>query len=395
MTPFFIFWVIVFCISLFCLLHSYVFFPLILDILANGKKGNALVYKAEDADLPTVSILLAVYNEQKVIEHKLQSSFKTSYPLEKIEFLIGSDASTDETNEIIARYQSQYPQIKLVPFEGRTGKSGIINQLATLAKNEIFILTDANVMFKEDTIYQLVKHYKNQEIALVGGNIQNTRLKKDGISVQEKSYLSRENKIKYQEGLLWGCMIGAFGGCYSVRAHYYAPVPPVFFMDDFYITLNVLEHGGKALNELDALCYEDVSNKSSEEFRRKVRISIGNFQNFGRYAHLLWPPFTGLAFSFSSHKVLRWLGPFFILLMLISSVFLSMQTLFFGVLLAGQLVLMMTPLLDVMLKKMNIHVLLLRFVSHFYLMNLALLTGFFKYIKGVETNIWKPTQRYQ
>jgi len=386
---------IVFIISLFCLLHTYILFPLILDILSNKKVANHIIYTEQANDLPTVSILLAVYNEEKVIEAKILSTFKTLYPLNKVEFLIGSDASTDATNEIINRFAGQFPAIKLVEFEGRTGKSAIINKLAEQAANEIFILTDANVFFKENTVYQLVKHYKNTEIALVGGNIQNMRFKKDGISFQEKIYLSRENKIKYQEGLLWGAMIGAFGGCYSVRSNYFSPVPRNFFMDDFYITMHVLEAGGKTINELDALCYEDVSNKISEEFRRKVRISIGNFQNFGRYIKLLWPPLSGRAFAFFSHKVLRWIGPFLLILLLISSAVLGIQTFFFGLLFAGQVLLMLAPIADAILKKVNIHVFLLRFVSHFYLMNLALMIGFFKYIKGVQSNVWKPTQRYQ
>jgi len=387
--------VIIFSISTLCLLHSYLFFPLLLDLLSNQKKLKGPVFNETDNDLPAISILLAVYNEEKVIEEKIRSTFKTSYPNEKIEFLIGSDASTDHTNEIIRRYVSLYPQVKLIEFEGRTGKSGIINRLAEMAKNEIFILTDANVFFKESTIYQLVKRYKDRAIALVGGNIQNMRFKKDGISLQEKSYLSRENKIKYQEGVLWGAMIGAFGGCYSVRSASFAPVPRNFFMDDFYITMHVLENGGKTINELDALCYEDVSNKISEEFRRKVRISIGNFQNFGRFARLLWPPWKGSAFAFWSHKVFRWLGPFFLLFMLVSSGYLGMQTIFFKLLFLGQVLLMLLPVADVILKRLNIHVSLLRFISHFYLMNLALLIGFIKYAKGVESNVWKPTQRYQ
>jgi len=376
-------------------LHTYVFFPAILDILSKNKQGNGIIYLEQGDDLPTVSILLAVYNEEKVIEAKILSTFKTCYPIDKIEFLIGSDASTDGTNKIISKLAEQYHNIKLVEFEGRTGKSGIINKLSEKAKNEIFILTDANVFFKENTIYQLVKHYKNPEIALVGGNILNMRFKKDGISFQEKRYLSRENRIKYQEGILWGSMIGAFGGCYSVRSHYFSPVPRNFFMDDFYVTMHVLEAGGKTINELDALCYEDVSNKISEEFRRKVRISIGNFQNFERYIKLLWPPWSGRAFAFFSHKVLRWMGPFLLILLLLSSALLGIQTFFFRLLFVGQVLLMLVPVADVMLKKFNTHVFLLRFISHFYLMNLALLIGFFKYIKGVESNVWKPTQRYQ
>lgn len=385
---------IIFWISLLCLLHTYIFFPLILQILAGKKKQNRFVYK-DEAELPYVSILLAAYNEEKVIEQKIRSTFKTGYPLHKIEFLIGSDASTDLTNEIIEKYQKTFPQIKLVHFKGRTGKAGIINQLALQAKNDIFILTDANVFFKEDTIYQLVKHYKNQELAIVGGNIINEQVKKDGISVQEKTYLSRENIIKYQEGIIWGTMIGAFGGCYSIRAPFFAPVPPRFFMDDFYITMHVLEKGGKAINELDALCYEDVSNKISEEFRRKVRISIGNFQNLFRYKNLLWPPFSGLAFSFLSHKVLRWFGPLFIILMLISNLFLYEKSVFYKFSLILQLILLLLPFIDSLLKKINIHNFLLRFISHFYLMNLALLLGLFKFIKGVKSNVWTPTQRFQ
>ncbi len=390
------FWEIIFWISFLCLAHSYVLFPAILKMLAKNKKQNPYIYLPENAsELPEISILLAVYNEEKVIEQKILSTFKTSYPLHKIEFLIGSDASTDKTNEIIQKYQQQFPQIKLVNFAGRTGKSGIINQLAAQAKNDIFILTDANVFFKEDTIYQLVKHYKNEKIALVGGNILNIRFKKDGISLQEKSYLDRENKIKYEEGILWGSMVGAFGGCYSIRKKYYSPVPPKFFMDDFYITMHALENGGSAINELDALCYEDVSNKISEEFRRKVRISIGNFQNLARFKKLLLPPWRGLGFAFLSHKVLRWLGPFFIILMLVSSGIIAIHNTFYQILFFAQLLAMFVPIADTLLKRININVILLRFVSHFYLMNLALLIGFFKYARGVKSNIWKPTQRYQ
>jgi cellulose synthase/poly-beta-1,6-N-acetylglucosamine synthase-like glycosyltransferase len=388
-------WEIIFWICFVCLLHSYVFFPLLLDFLSRNKRQNTFAWLPGDEELPPVSILLAVYNEQKVIEQKILTTFNSSYPADKIEFLIGSDASTDETVAIIKRYQLQYPNIRLIEFNGRTGKSGIINELAELASHEIFIMTDANVFFREDTIYQLVKHYKNPRIVQVGGNILNKRVKRDGISVQEKKYLSRENRIKYEEGVLWGCMIGAFGGCNSIRKEYYSEVPRGFIVDDFYTTLYALEKGGMTINELEALGFEDVSNKLREEFRRKVRISIGNFQNLGRFKGLLWPPFSPLAFAFFSHKVLRWIGPFFILLMLVSSLLLAWSSLFFKALFIGQMILLLLPVLDALLKRRNIHVFLLRFISHFYLMNLALLVGFFKFIKGVESNIWKPTQRYQ
>src|SRR5690606_16045091 len=101
----------------------------------------------------------------------------------------------------------------------------------------------------------------------------------------------------YREGLIWGTMMGAFGGLYSIRKSFFAPVPRNFLVDDFYITMHALAKGKLAINELSAVSYEDASNKISEEFRRKVRISAGNFQNLSVYKKLLWPPFTGLAFS--------------------------------------------------------------------------------------------------
>ncbi|MEX0968022.1 MAG: glycosyltransferase [Bacteroidia bacterium] len=388
-------WEILFWFSVACLLHSYFFYPVVLWVLGRSKQFGHAVFSESDPALPTVSILLAAYNEEKVIAEKIRSTFRTSYPHHKIEMLIGSDASTDATNAIIRECEKEFPHLQLVNFPGRTGKAGIINELSKRAKNEVFILTDANVFFEEETIFHLTKHYKEKEITLVGGNILNAEFKKDGISFQEKAYLATENRMKYYEGILWGTMIGAFGGCYSIRRSHYHPVPPRFFMDDFYITMHALEDGGKAVNELEAVCFEDVSNKISEEFRRKVRISIGNFQNLGRFAGLLWPPFTGLSFSFFSHKVLRWLGPFFILVALLGSGMLSGQNQFYRLAFIVQLVLIAIPVLDLLFRKLGLHLVLLRFISHFYLMNLALLTGFLRFIYGVESNIWKPTQRNQ
>jgi len=256
-------WLFIFFLSMLLLLHTYFFYPIIVALLAKRKIPNQLLYELSDDDLPSVSIVMAAYNEEKVIHDKIRSVFATNFPLKKIEFLIGSDSSTDKTDDLIKELQSSFPQLKLKVFPSRTGKAGIINSLAQHAKNEILILTDANVIFTEFTLFHLVKHFKNNSIVITGGRIVNSRFSKSGISVQEETYISRENRIKYHEGIVWGSMAGAFGGCYAIRKNWYSPVPPRFFMDDFYITMNVLENGGKCIMELDALCYEDVSNKLS------------------------------------------------------------------------------------------------------------------------------------
>jgi cellulose synthase/poly-beta-1,6-N-acetylglucosamine synthase-like glycosyltransferase len=383
-----------FWLSVFLVFHTYVLYPVILQILAAFKKENEIIFM-EDDEAPSVSIIMSAYNEEKVIGQKLESILDTDYQKHKIEILIGSDNSTDKTNGILKEYASKNINIKPIYFDIRQGKANIINQLSEKATGEILILTDANVYFTTSTIRNLVKHFKNKGIDIVGGNILNTNIKKDGISFQEKTYLVNENKIKYHEGIIWGSMMGAFGGCYAIRKSKYAPVPKNYFMDDFYITMHVLASGGKAINELNAICYEDVSNIIYEEFRRKIRISIGNFQNLHSFKNLLWPPYKGTGFSFLSHKVLRWFTPMFIIIALVSSIFLSETSVLYRVLLSCQILLFCCPVADITLRKLNIHFKILRFITHFYLMNLTLLTGLFLFLKGPVSNVWQPTKRNQ
>ncbi|MDP4267441.1 MAG: glycosyltransferase [Bacteroidota bacterium] len=365
---------IVFFVCVFSVFHTYILFPFLLKIFALGKKQNRIIFEREDLNLPYVSILLAVHNEESVIVQKIQSTFKTNYPVNKIEFLIGSDASDDSTNEIIKEFRTKFPNIQLIEFNERMGKVKIINSLALKAKGEIFILTDANVFFAGDTIYQLVKHYKNPSVSITGGNILNYVKDKNGISHQEKYYLSRENAIKYNEGLIWGAMIGSFGGCYSIRASMFNSIPDdILYMDDFYITLNVLNNGGKAINEMDAISYEDVSDLIEEEFRRKIRISLGTIPILLKFYRLWLPPFNGVAFSLFSHKVLRYMSPLLIILTFIINIFLLNQGTFYFLTLILQLLLFVSPFVDFIMRQAGINFKPLRFITHFIYMNIALL----------------------
>lgn len=385
---------IIFWCCVVLLLHSYLFYPLLIEIFAFVKKQNRNCFSATE-NLPHISILLAVFNEEEVLAQKISSTLETSFPVSNIEFLIGSDASTDRTEEIIRSCILRFPQIKLLRFESRTGKAGILNQLAEKASGEILVLTDANVFFTEKTIFELIKHFKNDSIALVAGNILNPEVRHDGISKQESHYQVFENQLKYKEGILWGAMMGAFGGCYAIRRNFFSPTPQNFIVDDFYITLAALEKGGRVITELDAVCYEDVSNMLKEEFRRKSRIGAGNFQMIGRFWKLLSPWKGGIAFAFFSHKILRWLGPFFILAAYLCSFVLGLNYPFYKVCFLIQTVLFLIPVIDFVLSKLKIHLFGLRYISHFYVMNLALLNGFFKFITGVKHNVWQPTQRNQ
>lgn len=383
---------VIFWLCIFLIFHTYLFYPIILKILSANKKNNQIRF-SRDEDLPMVSIIMSAFNEEEVISEKLESIFAGDYPIEKFEVLIGSDKSSDRTAEIINSFKPAHPQLRFWDFQERRGKQNVVNELVNESKGSILILSDANVMFDKSSIYNLVRHFKNTEIGLVDSHMINKGMKIEGISYQEKAYISREVHIKNMEGRLWGSMMGPFGGCYSIRKEDYSPVPPNFLVDDFYINMMIFEKRRKAINDLDAHVFEDVPNVLKDEFRRKVRIATGNWQNLRTFSNLLWRKHVG--FCFWSHKVLRWKGPFFIITALITSAFLAVHSKCYLALLAFQVMLLLLPLLDFLLKSVNIHIKPLRMVTHFYAMNLALFIGFFRSWKKISSGTWDRTPRNQ
>ena len=387
--------VVLFCISALLLIHSYILYPVFLWVLAGmAYKKPLLKYSPED-QLPFVSILVAAHNEEAVIEKKIRSILQTTYPISQIEVIIGSDSSTDKTNSIVRSLEIEFTNLKLIEFSARQGKVSIVNQLVDIAKGDIVVSTDANVFLEENTLFELIKFMKDPEVGLVDSRMVNTGLNRTGISIQESIYITHEVMVKYREGMLWGTMIGPFGGCYAIQKELFVKPPSNFLVDDFYINMRVLEQGKESLNNLEARVYEDVSNDLGEEFRRKIRIAQGNFQNLAALRSMLWPPFSAVAFAFLSHKVIRWFGPILIFIALLSSGVLAINSPLFLTLFLAQVGLLALPVIDFLLKSIGLHVLPLRFATHFVSMNIALFVGLTKYLKGVQSNVWQPTRRYQ
>lgn len=393
--------VIVFWFSVFCILMSYLFYPALLRLFSFFRKCKIVCESVPFPELPMVSVLMAVYNEELVIEKKIRSVFASTYPQNKLEVFVGSDKSGDKTNQILENLQKEFPNLFFINFTERQGKKNIINQLIDKSKGEILISTDANVLFTENTIVELVKCFVDPSVGLADSNMKHHGLVSNGISIQESAYISREVGIKNLEGQLWGTMMGPFGGCFAIRKTAYTKVPANHLMDDFYVNMKVLEKGYKSVNNLDSHVYEDVSNQFAEEFKRKIRIAAGNFQNLAAFYPLLNPfakrgniSSLALSFCFLMHKVLRWFGPFFLIFIGITGLILFSSPLY-KILTILYLVSFLMVGFDFTFKKYNVHVTYLRFASHFYGMNLALLLGLVKYFKGVKTNVWQPTKRNQ
>jgi cellulose synthase/poly-beta-1,6-N-acetylglucosamine synthase-like glycosyltransferase len=383
-------WEIVFWISVILLLHTYLFYPGILTLLSAGKKDNEEAYDLEDT-LPFVSVIISAYNEEDYIGEKVRSIYDGTYPPDRFEVLIGSDASDDRTSEIVLHLQKDFNSLKFFDFKQRRGKGNVVNDLVQNSEGTILVLTDANVMFDRDTLFYMVRHFKNKEIGLVDTNMVNRGMKEEGISYQEKAYISREVSIKNKEGRLWGAMMGPFGGCYAIRKEDYEMVPPNYLVDDFYINMKIFEKGKKAINDIQSVVFENVPDQLSTEFKRKTRIGTGNFQNLRTFWRLLFTKPYG--FAFLSHKVIRWFGPFLLLGALVSNIVLASYSIFYLVILVIHLGIYILPLLDFLLKKAGLHIHPLRLATHFFSMNAALFLGLFKSFGEIKTGIWERTAR--
>lgn len=383
---------VIFFICLIGILHTYVIYPLFILMLgAIFKKRTTPVSISK---YPTVEVIFAAFNEEQVIREKIRKTFATNYPSEKISVRIGSDASTDKTDSIIKEMQKEFPNLHFQRFGGRTGKAGIINQLAIESTADLIIFTDANILFEPGTIPNLVGAMHEPNTGIVGGKIIYTRVKGSGISKQENAYLRLENAIKQAESDVFGKAMGVEGGCYIIRRELFPGIPPLFFMEDFYITMAVMQQGYDVKFLASAQCTEDVSVQSTEEYKRKVRISIGNFQNLAAYSKMLITRFFPAGFIFLSHKVLRWLTPFFLLILIPVSTLLAPFGIFYALFAGFYMVFLGLGLFGILFsqsKKAG----LLKYPGHFIHMNLALLEGFTLYLKGVKSNAWQPTRRNQ
>lgn len=380
---------LLFWISLLLLSHTYALYPLLLSFLARNRKENQYIYQPEDT-LPAISVVLSVYNEAAVIEKKIRNIYATNYPAHQMEVIVGSDGSDDNTNAILQGLQKEFNSLKCLIFNNRKGKANVINELVPVSAGEILVFTDAKVEFTPHTLFELVKHFKNPEIGCVGGNIINRNQHQSPLP--EKAYMSLEMRNKYHEGKIWGTTMGVYGACYAILRDDFVRFPENFSVEDFFISMHILKKKKKCFLNKEAVCFEDVPPKLSEEFRRKVRISAGNFQNLFYFKNLACP-FTSVGFCFVSHKVIRWFGPVLLMVLFISNLLLFKENSLYLYSFYLQVIFLLIPLIDLFLHIIRRDILILRFVSHFYSMNLALFIGLIKYLKGVKTNVWEPTKR--
>lgn len=375
---------IFFWLLLSTILYTYCLYPLILVALTRIQKSRRT--GRDSSELPTVSILVSVYNEAMILQDKLLNLHSINYPKEKIEFLLGSDGSTDETNQILCGAES--PHLRPVIFPERRGKAAVLNDLISRARGEIVVFSDGNTIFTAETVGKLLKNFSDSSVGAVCGELILQSEKKSIGGVGESAYWTYENFLKRLESD-FRTIVGATGGVYAIRRKLYRPLPTSkTIMDDFLIPLEILKAGFSVKYEPEAIAHEHSSDTVHGEFRRKVRIGAANFHGISEFYELLHPRHGFIAFALWSHKIIRWLVPFLLIVLLLSTALLAMESELYKTIFSVELGLIALAIIGFVSDRFGLRIGVLGLPYYFMAMNVALFIGFFKFLFGSQKPTW-------
>ncbi|HZC23814.1 MAG TPA: glycosyltransferase family 2 protein [Candidatus Binatia bacterium] len=292
---------------------------------------------------PSVSLLVAAYNEAAVIGEKIKNSLALDYPADKLEIVVASDGSKDATTDIVRSFASESSgRVRLLDFPVNRGKTTVLNDAVPDLRNEIVAFSDASSMLAPDSIRILVQHFSDPRIGAASGVYRLLQKDKAHLGSQEDLYWKYETFLKVQEAMV-GAFTGAHGSLYAIRRELY-PFPSANTInDDFTIPIRILERGHRVGYEPAAVAYEEAHEM--EGFSRRVRIMAGNIEQIREIKGLLWPPRPLVVFCLLSHKTGRLLVPIFLIAALATNIALRNefpygwlllgQVLFYGLALLG------------------------------------------------------------
>lgn len=264
---------------------------------------------------PTVSIIVAARNEEACIAAKLENCLRLQYPHDSLEIIVVSDSSTDRTDEIVREFAASDPRIRLLKSEARAGKSGVQNLAAKQARGELLFLTDANTRIPAEGLRRLVGNFANPRVGLVSATV-HFLTGEDAVSRGQGLYWRYEYFLRQAESDI-GTLATGGGAALAIRRDLYSPLPP-HYGDDCILPLDVRLKGYLVLNDPCVVVFDSSPHSVAGELRSRVRMTARNWAGTLSRPGLLNPfRFPLTAWGLISHKLLRWLTPFFLLVILI------------------------------------------------------------------------------
>lgn len=376
------FWIAVFLVG-----YSYVLYPLLLAILVRVVPKLRSSGPGGARSEPAVACIIAAFNEERHIAERIENVLGQSYDPAKLTLYVGSDGSSDRTADLIASRSD--PRVRAFVFARNRGKASVLNDLIAAGSEPILVFSDANAMFDPDAVERLVTHFDDPEVGAVCGEL--ILLDSNG-SNRDSAYWRFEQYLKRCEAQLGG-LLGANGAIYALRRELYRPIAPDTIVDDFCIAMTVAAEGRRLVYEPLAIAREETPDEIADEYNRRVRIGIGNYQAFFRHPEYLLSTSSATRLAYVSHKVLRWFTPHLMLIALAASALLAPSSPLYAGLLSAQIAVYAAAAVVWRLKLEASLPRLPAMVFMLLMLNWAFLVAFVRFASGRYSGRWRTTMR--
>lgn len=375
---------VVFWAAAATLFYIYVGYPALLCLIALFRRQR----RPEPGYTPEISILIAACNEEAGIRQKLEQTLALDYPADKMEVLVLSDGSQDGTDQIVTSFAD--PRVRLVRIPERRGKTNAQNEGVQLANGEVLIFSDATTTYHPQALKYLAANYQDPAVGAVSGRYQYFDRNQDSpTGLGTIAFWNYENTIKTRQSRI-STLTGCCGCIYSVRKSAYTALAPDV-ISDLVQPLWVIQKGYRVVFEDRALAYEQTTESTSEEFAMRVRVITRGMRGLLSVPELLKPwKYPWIAFQLFSHKVLRWMVPMFLLVLLAANLVLMNQP-YFRTLMILQLAFYALAALQVLVpihrrwKPLGIPL-------YFCTLNAAAMLGVIDLLRGKKHVIWQPVR---
>ena len=375
----------VFWAALLLVVYTYLIYPVLLWLLAAGRK---MPEYAPLSEWPAASLIIAAHNEEATLRAKLENALAMDYPAEQLDIIVVSDASTDGTDHIAAEFAER--GVRLHRQEARGGKTEAQNAGVRLARGQFLAFSDANSMYAPSALKRLLAPFADERIGCVCGELQYANPDDQGAGKGEGLYWRYEQFLKRRESLL-SSTLGANGAIYALRRELFVELRGDI-ISDFVAPLHAWRRGFRIAYEPTAVATEYSSVRFGDEFHRRRRIVSRSLYGLWTEVAVL-NPFAHFFFAFQmfSHKLLRWLVPVWLLVVLAVNIPLATDG-YYGLLLALQVAFYGLAALGLLLPEWLGRYWLFYIPAYFTATNLGTLLGLLSFLTGRRHRVWQPAR---
>ena len=388
---------VLFWVCLFIVFYTYLGYGILLYLIIRIKrlvKGpQSPIPMPTDEQLPTMTLMICAYNEQDIVAEKMENTRALDYPQDKFRVMWVTDGSNDRTNELL----SAYPEVDIVFSPERRGKTAALKHGLQEVKTQYVAFTDANTMINPGALREIARLFTDKTIGCVSGEKRVAARKAGEMAAEgEGLYWRYESTLKKWDYELYSTM-GAAGELYAINPELYHDVPDNALLDDFMMSMLIVDEGHRIAYSPDAYAQEYGSADIHEESKRKRRIAAGGLQSIWWLRKMLNPFRQPLvAFQYISHRVLRWsVTPVAMVVLLVANIILTLMGagIPYKTLLILQVLFYLTALTGYLMSLWGHRNRLLYTVWYFVFMNLNVFLGMAYLRSHRNSGTWEKAKR--